>query len=103
MTAEIEARSRVVVIGEELSKQLFQYEDPIGKTIIVNNQPMTVIGVTRRGILPIGCVDLNQGLLIPFPLAMENHFLENSPSLRETELTTLGLDLPNQSVICLGG
>ena len=77
--AEIEARSRVVVIGEELSKQLFQYEDPIGKTIIVNNQPMTVIGVTRRGILPIGWVDLNQGLLIPFPLAMESFLESDSP------------------------
>ncbi|MGA7937082.1 MAG: ABC transporter permease [Kovacikia sp.] len=77
--AEIERRSRVVIIGEELSKQLFLYEDPIGKTIIVNNQPMNVIGVTRRGILPIGWVDLNQGLLIPLPLAMESFLESDSP------------------------
>jgi putative ABC transport system permease protein len=77
--AEIESRSRVVILGEELSKQLFQYEDPIGKTVIVNNQTLTVVGITRSGILPLNWVDPNQGLLIPLPLAMESFLESDSP------------------------
>jgi putative ABC transport system permease protein len=76
--AEIEGHSRVVIIGEELSKQLFQYEDPIGKTIMVSNQPMVVVGVTR----PKGLgswINLKQGLMVPLSLAVDSLLESESP------------------------
>lgn len=38
-------KRRVVFLGNELKKRLFGEEDAIGKTIILNNIPFTVIGV----------------------------------------------------------
>jgi putative ABC transport system permease protein len=76
--AEIESHARVVIIGEGLSKQLFQYEDPIGKTLTVSNQPMVVVGVTRRGFFQ-SWINLDQGLLVPITLAMESLVASDSP------------------------
>jgi len=69
--AEIEERSRVAILGEGLSKQLFNYEDPIGKTVILKAQPLLVVGVTRRGFFQ-SWVDLDQGLMVPLPVAIES-------------------------------
>jgi len=44
----------VVILGQSLSKQLFNYEEPIGKTVILNDQPLIVVGVTRRGFFEVG-------------------------------------------------
>lgn len=75
---EIAERARVVIIGERLSKQLFNYEEPIGKTVILNNQPMIVVGVTRRGFFE-SWVDLDRGLMVPLPLAIESLIESDSP------------------------
>jgi len=52
-----------VILGQSLSKQLFNYEEPIGKTVILNDQPLIVVGVTRRGFFE-SWVDLDRGLMI---------------------------------------
>jgi len=77
-TDEVSQRSRVVILGESLSKQLFNYEEPIGKTVILNDQPLIVVGVTRRGFFE-SWVDLDQGLMIPLPLAIESMIASDSP------------------------
>ncbi len=43
-----EDKRRVVFLGNELAKQLFGEEDPVGKTVAINNSPFTVIGVMQR-------------------------------------------------------
>ena len=45
---DLEAKRRVAFLGNELAKDLFGAEDPIGKTISINNSPFTVIGVMQR-------------------------------------------------------
>ncbi len=77
-SAEISQPSRVVILGESLSKQLFNYEEPIGKTVILNDQPLIVVGVTRRGFFE-SWVDLDRGLMIPLPLAIESMIASDSP------------------------
>lgn len=43
------ASERVIILGNEVAKEIFPaYEDPIGKTIRVNEQPFVVIGVLNR-------------------------------------------------------
>jgi putative ABC transport system permease protein len=79
---EIEGRSRVVILGEGLSKKLFDYEDPIGKTITISSstssQQMVVVGITRRGFFE-SVLDLDKGLMVPLPLAMDSFVESYSP------------------------
>ncbi len=42
---EVERAADVCVIGQTVAENLFQDEDPVGKTIRVRNLPMTVVGV----------------------------------------------------------
>jgi putative ABC transport system permease protein len=44
VTDEAEKR-RVAFLGDEMAKDIFGMEDPVGKTLLVNNSPFTVIGV----------------------------------------------------------
>jgi putative ABC transport system permease protein len=41
-------RRRVVFLGDEMAKDLFGKVDPVGKTILINNAPYTVIGVMQH-------------------------------------------------------
>ena len=75
-----EARAKVCVIGDEIRRQLFSHEDPIGQTLTVHNRasgviPFEVVGVIQpvmtagspaRG---IGERNLNGDVLIPFSTA----------------------------------
>ncbi len=75
---EIKNRARVVVLGEGLSKKLFGYDEPIGKTVFLNNQAVLVIGVTKAGFFG-SWVDLDRGALLPLDLAMESFVESTSP------------------------
>src|SRR5438128_567338 len=41
-------RRRVVFLGDEIAKDLFADENPVGKTLLINNAPYTVIGVMQK-------------------------------------------------------
>ncbi|HSY47759.1 MAG TPA: ABC transporter permease [Thermoanaerobaculia bacterium] len=41
-------RRRVIFLGNELAKDIFGDEQPVGKTLLVNNAPYTVIGVIQK-------------------------------------------------------
>jgi putative ABC transport system permease protein len=41
-------KRRVVFLGTEMAKDIFGEEEPVGKTILINNSPFTVIGVMQR-------------------------------------------------------
>jgi putative ABC transport system permease protein len=41
-------KRRVVFLGNELAKDLFRAEDPVGKTLLVADMPFTVIGVLQK-------------------------------------------------------
>ncbi|HEY2798503.1 MAG TPA: ABC transporter permease [Thermoanaerobaculia bacterium] len=43
-----EEKRRVVFLGDELAKDIFGIEDPLGKSLLINNSPFTVIGVMQR-------------------------------------------------------
>jgi putative ABC transport system permease protein len=43
-----EEKRRVVFLGNELAKDIFGPEDPLEKTVLINNSPFTVIGVMQR-------------------------------------------------------
>jgi putative ABC transport system permease protein len=41
-------RRRVIFIGDEMAKDIFGDEPPVGKTLLLNNAPYTVIGVMQK-------------------------------------------------------
>ncbi len=43
-----EEKRRVVFLGNEMAKDIFGPEDPLGKQLLINNSPFTVIGVMQR-------------------------------------------------------
>jgi putative ABC transport system permease protein len=43
-------KRRVIFLGNERAKEIFGDEDPVGKTLLVNQVPFTVIGVMKRKI-----------------------------------------------------
>ncbi|MFC2076499.1 ABC transporter permease [candidate division KSB1 bacterium] len=45
--SDVDLRRRVIFIGDEVETRLFENEEAVGKTIVINNVPFTVIGVMR--------------------------------------------------------
>jgi len=43
-----EEKGRVVFLGYGLAEDIFGKEDPVGKTLLINNSPFTVIGVMQK-------------------------------------------------------
>lgn len=43
-----EEKRRVAFLGFELAEDIFGKEDPVGKTLLINNSPFTVIGVMQK-------------------------------------------------------
>ncbi len=41
-------RRRVIFLGDEMAKDIFGKENPVGKTLLLNNSPYTVIGVMQH-------------------------------------------------------
>ncbi len=103
---EMEKRARVVVIGNELSQEIFGNEDPVGKTLLINvqtqqrtqtsseqnskqakkekpkivsiSQTLTIIGVTQKGAFE-GFITMSRGLMIPLSLTQELLVPSNTP------------------------
>jgi len=46
--AEIEDQAHLLVLGSGAAEDLFLFEDPIGQSVRVNNEPFTVIGVLKE-------------------------------------------------------
>ena len=42
-----ELKRRVAFLGDELAEELFAEEDPIGKAVLINKMPFTVVGVMQ--------------------------------------------------------
>jgi len=43
-----ELKRRVVFLGNEIARDVFGEENPVGKTLLINGSPFTVIGVMQR-------------------------------------------------------
>ena len=71
---DISRLTRVAVIGPTIVKDLFEGDDPIGKQILVNNNPFEVIGVVEpRGTSPAG-LDLDARVIIPLTTGQKRVF-----------------------------
>jgi putative ABC transport system permease protein len=77
--ADNTSRSRVVVLGTTLARDLFDDDDPVGQTIKLNNIPMRVIGVmASKGSSFLG--DQDAVALIPLSTAQDRVFQRQAQS-----------------------
>lgn len=44
---DVDEQRRVLFLGDEIAKRLFKEEDPIGKSVKLDNTPFTVVGVMK--------------------------------------------------------
>ena len=66
--------ARVAVIGKTIHRDLFEYEDPVGKRILINNNPFEIIGVLEpRGTSPRGD-DMDNQIIIPVSTGQKRVF-----------------------------
>ncbi len=58
-------RRRVIFLGDELARDLFGKDEPVGRTLLVNNFPYTVVGVLARKLQmgAYGGPDTNHGVI----------------------------------------
>ncbi len=47
---DIEQQRRVMFLGIEIAKDIFKGEDPVGKTLLVDGVPFTIVGVMQKKI-----------------------------------------------------
>ena len=64
---DVEKSNRVCVIGSAVKENLFNFKNPIGERITVNNQPLTVIGVYAQKVDNSEWSDDNI-ILVPYTL-----------------------------------
>ena len=68
-TEDMETRSRVTLITQELADKAFPNEDPIGEHLRVGEISFTVIGVFKERVGTFGLSEIQQyTVLVPFPL-----------------------------------
>ncbi|AFM26188.1 ABC transporter permease [Desulfomonile tiedjei] len=66
--------ARVGVIGKTIQRDLYEHEDPIGKRILINNNPFTIVGVLEtRGTTPHGD-DMDNQIIIPVSTGQKRVF-----------------------------
>jgi putative ABC transport system permease protein len=66
---DLESRSKVCILTEDLAKRLFPSDDPIGRTIRVGELIFSVIGVFRERGSTFGETDIQRySVLVPFSL-----------------------------------
>ncbi|MEE2746470.1 MAG: ABC transporter permease [Pseudomonadota bacterium] len=67
--SEVRASAKVALIGETVSKNLFDEDNPVGKQIRIKRVPFTVIGtLAAKGETPMGN-DMDDTVLIPLTTA----------------------------------
>jgi putative ABC transport system permease protein len=70
-SGDVEHMTNVCVLGKTVADTLFGAEDPIGRTIRLQNQPFRVIGVMQPKGLATNGFDQDDFVMIPYTTAMK--------------------------------
>jgi len=79
-------RARVAVIGRTIQRDLFEDENPVGKRVLINNNPFEIVGVLEsRGTSPRGD-DLDNQIVIPVSTGQKRVFHQDYLFAAKVEL-----------------
>lgn len=76
-----------VVIGEQLSIDLFDTENSIGNVITVRGEPVIVVGVLKKIKQPVKNIDIDFNSAIIMPLSVIKKFTQGSPQIQQIILS----------------
>lgn len=74
-SGDVSSRARVAVLGREVAKQLFGYDDPIGKTIKLNQNNFRIIGVAEKTGTRL-MQDMDKVVYVPYTTVMDMYGME---------------------------
>lgn len=87
---EVRERAHVVVIGEDLNKELFGAEEALGKKMLINGQTVSIVGVVRRQTAFKGFLRyVERGALMPITFVQESLIPSETPFGRRISLIFL--------------
>lgn len=72
--SDVRASTRVLILGQTVAERLFGGENPIGKTLRVQNNPFLVIGLLSRKGQSLDGRDQDDVLMMPFSTAQRKLF-----------------------------
>lgn len=81
-----------VVIGEQLSIDLFATENSIGNVITIRGESVIVVGVLKRIKQPIKHLDIDFNSTIIMPLAVSKKFTQGASQIQQIVLTSKNND-----------
>src|SRR5260370_15489068 len=88
LQSEVEAASKVCVLGETVAQQLFGSKDPIGESIRVKQMPCEVVGVLKpKGQSAMG-QDQDDQLFMPSPTFKSRMLNQNRDEIGSMMLTS---------------
>ena len=93
---DVAQRAHVCVLGAEVKRDAFAFEDPVGKFIKIGLSNFRVIGVMQERVLETSDTtfalrDLNQDLYIPITVAMEDFQLYMEKAIPMNPEAVMGL------------
>lgn len=96
---DISRASKVCVIGYSAANTLFKSENPIDKTIVVNNVPLKIIGVLDEfpSFSAVEPSNVNYNVIIPYTAFAQN--FNNSSGIKKIELENLIIVVENSANI----
>ena len=77
-----------VVVGQQLSIDLFGTEKSIGNVIFIRNQPLTVVGVLKNIENPVSYLDIDFNNAAITPLSVVKKFTQETPQIQQIVMTT---------------
>jgi putative ABC transport system permease protein len=81
-SSEVTAAANVIVLGETTAEELFGARPPVGQTVVINGNELTVIGVlAATG--STGVVDEDDQAVVPYPTAAQR-FATSTPGAIST-------------------
>ncbi len=63
---EIRAYDKVVIIGSSIKKTFFEYEEPVGKVILINRIPFRIVGCLKEKGMSLGGRDFDDFIVCPY-------------------------------------
>ncbi len=77
-----------VIVGQQLSVDLFGTEKSIGNVIFIRNQPLTVVGVLKNIENPVSYLDINFNNAAIVPLSSIKKFTQGTPQIQQIIMTS---------------
>ncbi|HPV42518.1 MAG TPA: ABC transporter permease [Spirochaetota bacterium] len=96
---EIKSYDKVVVIGSSIKKAFFEYEEPVGKVILINRIPFRIVGCLKEKGMSLGGRDFDDFIVCPYTtlanklLGIKSFVIINMATFSETQVDDVKQEL----------